>query len=453
MIGNSEAIERALSELATLVAAQLSDEGWVRRDLGEPQVLILTKTVRDGVFASVEVEVTSARWPRTWPEEIDVEFGAGYEPALGLMPLVTLRPWVALASESHPSGRRRLCLEIPGAGQVPEIAARPASTIRERGTGFAERYDVDAFESALTDTRQWPYERAAELRPVLLASAGRGEQARSALEDYLASGNEEIGESDYQRFARQLTRWLDAGDPPPPPIEATLRRLPPPPEPQRPSWSRTRQESRDQEAARDAVRAVARGKTREQIGELLTTEYAARGLDVAPSVIAYAAEAMELEQQPLGRLRGLVHVLRTLTTVATDGVEMVRGRTLPNPDWMQPPPRAAYVVDTTGPATAVAVDPDAEPVLARAAAEATRRLGPVVLLDVWLDADSDQHLRVHLGEHEIGSLHDGAARLFATDLRAATELFDESIRVRATLTPASSERAALLEIGRPKHAT
>jgi hypothetical protein len=120
---------------------------------------------------------------------------------------------------------------------------------------------------------------------------------------------------------------------------------------------------------------------------------------------------------------------------------------------VQPPPRAAYVVDTTSPYTAVVMNADADAVLARAAAEATRRLGPSVLLNVWLDAGSDEHVRVHLGEHEIGTLPDAAARLFATDLGAATELFDESLRVRATLTPASPGRSALLEIGTPKQAT
>lgn len=150
MSGDSEAIEHALAELAASVAAQLQGDGWVRHDI-DPRgyVLVMTKPVRDGVLAGVEVRVSSLRWPRKWPETVDVGFGAGFEPALDLMPLVTLSPQAILVSESDESGEPDLSIEIAGAGAVPAVAARLSAAIRDHGVGFAERYDVDAFDVEL----------------------------------------------------------------------------------------------------------------------------------------------------------------------------------------------------------------------------------------------------------------------------------------------------------------
>lgn len=285
----------------------------------------------------------------------------------------------------------------------------------------------------------------------MLASAGRVEQARSALARYVADGETgDDGGGDDRRFVRQLTRWLDAGHTAVPPLAETLRRLPPPP-PKR-SWSRARQDSRERAAARDAVRAVARGKTREQIGDLLAAEYAARGLDIAQSTLVFGAEMIELEQRPFGKLRGFVRGLQLLRNAGSAAAASGGNHAATDPEWMRPSPRATYRVDTRRPFVAITLNPGAAGVLDRAVAEATRRVGPAVFVDVWLErAGADEDVHVYLGEHDVGALSDEATRWFALDLSAAAELFDEAVRVRAMLTPGATGRSAALEIGKPEH--
>ncbi len=191
----------------------------------------------------------------------------------------------------------------------------------------------------------------------------------------------------------------------------------------------------------------------DQIAELLIAEYAARGLDISPSGAAHSAEMIRLEQQPFGKVRGLVRGLKVLKGATSDAVGLIRHRVPPNPDWMQPPPHAAYRVRTSSPYVAITLHPDSGPVLTRACEQATRRMGPDVLIDVWLDTPDGHLIRAHLGVHEIGVLTEKLATRFAADMATATELFDEAVRVRATVTPSTPDRAAMVEIGTPTHAT
>lgn len=90
--------------------------------------------------------------------------------------------------------------------------------------------DADSWYASLgieRDSNMGPVDRAeAELVPALLATAGRHREAREALADYISLGGESIDNRGYCRFARQLTRWLDADGELP--LPSTPARWPPP---------------------------------------------------------------------------------------------------------------------------------------------------------------------------------------------------------------------------------
>ena len=143
----------------------------------------------------------------------------------------------------------------------------------------------------------------------------------------------------------------------------------------------------------------------------MAAEHTRRGLDIAPSDIALTADMLLLEQQPFGRART---VLKGLSMLSTSGVNILRLITHAGqrrtPDELQRPARATYRVATEpGRYTAVELDDDAHDWLARLTTDTPRRLGPYVLIDVWLtphdpSGDSPPRLVAHIGNHRVGTV-------------------------------------------------
>lgn len=143
----------------------------------------------------------------------------------------------------------------------------------------------------------------------------------------------------------------------------------------------------------------------------MAAEHTRRGLDIAPSDIALTADMLLLEQRPFGRART---VLKGLSMLSTSGVNVLRLITHAGqrrtPDELQRPARATYRVTTEpGRYIAVELDDDAHDWLARLTTDTPRRLGPYVLIDVWLtphdpSGDSPPRLVAHIGNHRVGTV-------------------------------------------------
>ena len=274
------------------------------------------------------------------------------------------------------------------------------------------------------------------------------------LSSYSAGQTGEPIDGEDRRFIRQLTRWLDAGGPPAPPVAETLARLPRAPRPPRLSWSDARARTKARKDAIDAARSQSPGKNLDQLRELVSVEYARRNSDAAPSTVALDAEMLQLEQQSFGRARSALKAIRMLTTGGADAIRLIRNATQHDPDWLRPPDRASYPVPTSRDRyVSVELDAATRDWLARIATEAPRRVGPVVLVDVWLSLDQQAtQLVAHIGDHRVGTIKTADADAFDQVMRAA-ELFDEDPYFPGRLTHAGEPGPLALEIPLPEYAS
>jgi hypothetical protein len=192
---------------------------------------------------------------------------------------------------------------------------------------------------------------------------------------------------------------------------------------------------------------VARGKSREELIELLTIEYRKRDLDIAAPRIAMEAEKLRQSQKAFGRARGALFTLRTMGALGSAGVNAIRRGAQEDPEWMRPPPSASYPVRSGRRSAEVVLAADAARWLERAANESRRRVGPLVPIELWLTESVGGTVQVHLGEQAIGTLAPLAAEAFSGELSAAS-LFDEQpfVKGHIALIP---DGESLLEIALP----
>jgi hypothetical protein len=462
MRGDPEAIDRALTGVADGLRAALTASGWTERALGRRKLAVFTRPAGHGVLATAEISRTSMfRWPDGWPVEIGVRVGVGYEPALDLMPLLTLPPAATLVA--HPSmadGVGRV-VQLQAEADVPAFTRRVVDLIDEHRSFAGQFPDAAAIEAALRAAGPAPgrdADRNAKLRLTLLAATGRYEETRALLARYGAdNGTGQVDRRD-RRFIRQLTRWLAAGGPPIPPIADTLARLPAVTDAPRPrvSWSDAREKSRLQREAVDAVRTRAEGKSPDELTRVVTAEYARRNLDVMPSTVASLTGLLQNERKPFGRARSTLRALRMLKAGGTDVVRAIKNRSDPTPEWLRPPERASYPVHLVGHRyTTVLLDSGTGDWLAAVSAEAPHRIGRTVPVDVWLtretrSKDGSTELVAHIGDRRVGTVRGSETTAYDAFMQAAA-FFDEDPYLHGRLSRPEAEKQTppMLEIPLP----
>lgn len=470
MPDRSDALRQSLAELTATVAHDLAADGWRPRDLGLGYLTVLTRPLAEGVIATAAISASWSSYPR-WPQAFRLLRGVGYEPALGLKPLLTLSPEPILVPQPVPGDDQSDAFELDGPAGVRQLAGDLVAAIRD-GASFAAGYDVERLVAALIEARDAHHagdeadetDEASEDGDageadlfdvqdlaVMLAAAGRGTQALSVVERAIVEDIDGVEDLEFIRFHRQLRRWVEAGGLPIPEVEETQRRRPPAPPAERPSWSSIRATGAAQKKARATVRAVAKGKNHQDLVALLAREYQAHGVDTSPSRLDLAATAIELEREPLGRLRAGIWAIKSIKDVVGDIRGAFSNRKSEDPAWMRPPTHATYPLPHGRRWVGIDVDPAATPILTRAWADGVHRLGPVVELILWLDGrPGGGPTTVRLGEHNLGTLPITAAAPFEPHLTAAAELYDEAVRVKARLFETSADRAPLLELQIPR---
>jgi hypothetical protein len=447
----------AFDALGAQVAGQLETAGWHRRRLEHPWSFTFTRPARNGVLAVVDVYRRSFTWPDELPVEVEVALGVGYQPALDLMPLLTVYPRAALIEDPEHGRSHSLTVPLGEPATVPPAGQRIVQFVQQHSAATVQNFpDAAAIEAWMRHALEGADGDSPapgvdpQLRLVVLAAMGRLAQARALLATHRAARAGNPPDREDLRFVRQLTRWLDAGGPPPPPLEDTLARLPPQRRP-RPSRPDARARSKAGKQARDAARARSAGKSLDQLEELITTEYRSHGVELAPSLVTFYAEVLKAEQQPISRARRAFRTVRLLASGGADVVRAVSHHSDDDPAWLRPPKRAAYPALTSRDRfTAVDLDAAAHDWLQQVGAEAPRRIGRFVLLEVWLSQETPEgSLVVHIGERGVGTVPEDEARNYDQILRAAA-VFDEDPFLLARLATSTASRPAVLEISLPE---
>lgn len=451
------------------MSGDLVADGWQRRHLDDRSIATLTRDTGGRVLATVELRRTRFTWPDDWPTEVGVGLGVGFEPALNLMPILTMDTHVALL-DADDEDRPRFTVALDGGGDVAFATQWIVAVVTEQAVPYAARFaDAAAIEAALCDRNHLHPSRSstgveAEVeescrdditrrRLLLRAAMGRHDEARTLLSTYPSQRDEPIDRAD-RRFIRQLTRWLDAGGAAAPPIAQTLAQLPREPKPPRPSWTGARAASKQRSAARDAVKAQITDQSVEEIIAILAAEHARRNIDVSPTELALAAQGLhvqhQLRQRPFGCARSTLAGLRMLAGGARDVPRAFRSTPQDVPQWLQPPERASYrMTRGNNSVTAVTVDPDAYSWLTRAWTETPRRVGFLAGVDVWLTTDHESgELIAHIGDRRVGTVPAASTGAYSRVLRAA-ELFDEDPVARGLLSRLHEAGPLTLEIQIP----
>jgi len=418
--------------------------------------------------------------------------GVGYEPAEALISACTGSKVSGIILNAPTiSATARVAADL---GEVEEQLARfvddHAVTVPQRYTDVNSLIDTLRTHVALPftgeagawyvslgidpDIHMGPLESAeAELLPALLAIAGRDGEARKALADYIARGVEGIESRAYRRFARQLTRWLDADGQLP--FPSTPPRWPPPsslrwkPQPtpsfaefffdeDRKTKARANQQARKE--ALEAVRAAGNDQGRDELRTRLEQELSVRGLSTEPLLVERQVEVILAEREPFGKARFALQTLKALKDAQASRVGILEQLSAPPnephdaPDWLKPPDRAAYPVRSVGPQrTPVELDPAAREWLERIKASDPGHLAGSRELEVWLTWDSeppasDLRLAVHIGAERVGMLRADIEEQFRPAMEAAAER-DEDPWMRGRLSASTGPLPFLLEVALP----
>jgi hypothetical protein len=419
--------------------------------------------------------------------------GVGYRPAEAL---------ISACTGSKVSG---IVLNAPTISVTARVAAdlgeaegQLTDFVNGHALAFAERYtDVDSLIDALRthvalsftgeagswyvslgidpDTPLGPMESAeAELLPALLAIAGRDGAARTALADYMARDVKGIDSRAYHRFARQLTRRLDADEQLP--FPSTPPQWPPPSslrwKPQampsfaeffldddRKAKARADQQARKQ--ALEAVRAAGDDQSRDELRTRLEQELSERGLSTEPLLLERQVEMILADREPFGKMRFALRTLKALKdSSASPGRTLEQVSERPHrpgddPDWLKSPDRAAYPVRSASPRrTPVELDPAAREWLERIKDSDPSNLARSRELEVWLTRDGGnpadaRRTSVHVGAERVGVLRADVEQQFRPVLEAAAER-DEDPWTRGRLSTTSGPLPFLLEVELPE---
>jgi hypothetical protein len=207
MRGRRAEVERALALLGASVAERLSGQGWIGRDLSDGNiaaemriVATVTRAGDHGVLVAVEIIRTSFRWPPRWPVDVAARIGVGYQPALNLMPMLTLPPRAILVHDRAGGGAAGLPVTLTGPGDVVPTADRIVDWVQQRAPGLVMRFaDAAAIDADLERSISagparparsdgGPKQRPAGIpdRLALLAAMGRPQPGRPAARAYAA---------------------------------------------------------------------------------------------------------------------------------------------------------------------------------------------------------------------------------------------------------------------------
>lgn len=310
-----------------------------------------------------------------------------------------------------------------------------------------------------------------KLVAALLVGAEQYDRSKRFLSERLRPGWQQHASAQDRRFVRQLTRWIE---------HRGMLALPTTPArwPARPPrmdragstmglgrvFAQHQPEVEARNGAVEAVRAVSRGKTRDELRVLLKEELHKRQVGMDPVAFALAVDSIATAHERLGRTRVVLRALRVLRDLGSsihsdiDEItmnELVQTGGCSLPEWLSTPERASYPISYPGSSRiAVELDQAAESWLNAAMKVLSAGASETCNIEVWLAADDGQapshtsRLSVHIGSRRVGHIYDGPIESIRPALEAAAER-DEDVRIDAHLTRVPGDLPYVLDLPLP----
>jgi hypothetical protein len=372
------------------------------------------------------------------------DFGVSYDRSYRLWPLVSRYPSpsdLGLDDAEIFGPGKKLEATVRSDAEVDAIADKLAAE-SERAFNVAGRYaSVDAILEQFHASHEIDQIYA---MPLLLAAAGRDEEARASIVEYRSLQIPDTHDSEYRAFVTRLSDWIGSGSQLPdlpgpvtkvqtgewadPDVEDLLARLRErPPRPQfREAWKRSRERGAKSRAANDAVRANKKGKSRGELAEMLQRERSKRGLDTNSRIVDILVDGIQADSRAEKNAIGL-RAVKTYASWVKATFREIDATGNAAPAWMEPPLRASHAVrGVPGGWITVETDPDANSLLERALATAIRnpmrddRIEPQMWLDWQRRPPGDNTLLdVHLGDQKVATLDANTTALFGIHMDAA----------------------------------
>ena len=470
----------------------LAPSGWSRREVSEFLLAGFTNDVGGGVLAVADIAREQVSLLPRRGDSLQVRCGVGYQPAVDLMPVLSLEPDPMLLGNDDDSGREAFTLSprrdalvatvervatsvdgvLPfaaGFGDARAIYAAMLAAdrrevqeqeLRHRAGNQAANHDAAAMPADPTEDSAndgdldtlVTYAVDIRKRLVMLASMRALEELRALLDANANAPERGQLARNRPRFDRQLRRWLDGGAPLAPPLAETMARLPRRRRVEMVSWSASLAQSRARQAAKHAAAAAADSDDPAEIAALLSAENERRGLVNSPFELAVGAKVIREERRPLGRFRAVASVSKTLASMVSDFARQARHDVPDATDWMEPPQRASYEVPSARSATAVRLDPAARDVVERTfgGGGGGGRAGRFRSVRVWLTRDRSDATSAlaFIGDIPVGQLPLSTA--FDQALRAA-EFYDEDPILRGALWRLDETAPVALQVSDPDY--
>lgn len=291
-----------------------------------------------------------------------------------------------------------------------------------------------------------------ELSAALLVAAGRYAEAELTLTQQPEASDGDARHR--QRFTRQMRRVIQLqgefalpSTPPQWPVagaEAAHAR-----ESLGSRFSTAYTRAKTERAAMDAVRARAKGRSRDELHDSYERELASRDLNMSAADIDEAVEILDRERQPLGTARLLVNLVkdvRALYASAKSAAADEMTAAVPTPD------RAAYpLFGHAAQWSAVELDPAANAVLGQLWGSHRVGFGRTRDAEVWLRRETscaEDRVTVHVADQRVGRIVARDTERFRPALAAAAER-DEDPFTLSRLSMSSSGQSFRLDVPLP----
>lgn len=339
--------------------------------------------------------------------------------------------------------------ELQEVDRAVDVLGRPV--LESAVSWAAPLASLDALLDALQRDVESGFEVA--IAPVVLAAAGRIEEARQAMAAALRADNRAL--EDYAEFLAKFTTWLDSGamlpDPPASPLRDPSGGYPVDVESLR---ATVREVVHNRREAFFVVRDQGQGQSREDLREMLENEYARRDIVIPnPRELELLIDVLEAtsasERRRLAKdfVKTAINATRAIVkALGSDGdaEDAV-------PQAARLPPDAAFpIVTDTGRWNACRVHPTAETLFESLITGSRADIGASNVVDAWVTRDDiRQRAEVHIGTENVGYIDADAAPTYMSHIQAAESLGLLAV-VPARITKRRLAPHYLLELAAPR---
>jgi hypothetical protein len=220
------------------------------------------------------------------PLQVDTVVAVSYERSYPLWPMLIQQAHSEVKIGVDGLGHGPHPVELWGLDEVSRAVDQLVAPVLESAVGWAEPFaSLDALLAALAASNDAMVELADI--PVVLAAAGRPEDARQAFADALVTHRTEASETYWKDFAARFTAWLASGAIPPdrpcgPPSSKAYVA-----EPLQVGdvWAKARHEVDNRRSAISSVAERQTGRSRDELRDMLHDELDARELTPSPREI------------------------------------------------------------------------------------------------------------------------------------------------------------------------